>query len=416
MNKGCLIGFGAFLLIATIGLGTYFYQRNTREAEQVETAQPVQADIIKKTVATGAIRPRKEVMIKPQVSGVVDEIYVEEGQLVTKGQRLARIKLVPSEVNINTAKSNVELARLRLQEAQRELERQQGLNRQQLDVEEARARYENARQEEERQRQLYDDGVISQQAYNQFKLDFQLAQAAYENTKVVASNSIRQFETEVSIREQELEAAINNLQLLREGASSNSKQVANIVTSTLDGMVLDLPVEEGTSVIERNNFNEGTSIAIVADMNALIFEGKVDESDVGKLLEGMPLLLTVGAIEDLEFDATLEFISPKGEDEEGTVKFEVRAAVKPTEDVFLRAGYSANADIILDRRKEVLAIQERDVLYEGDTAYVELQVGERQFEKRQVELGLSDGIQVEVLKGLDGKSQIKVQTKSLLGL
>ncbi len=416
MNKGCLIGFGAFLLIATIGLGTYFYQRNTREAEQVETAQPVQADIIKKTVATGAIRPRKEVMIKPQVSGVVDEIYVEEGQLVTKGQRLARIKLVPSEVNINTAKSNVELARLRLQEAQRELERQQGLNRQQLDVEEARARYENARQEEERQRQLYDEGVISQQAYNQFKLDFQLAQAAYENTKVVASNSVRQFETEVSIREQELEAAINNLQLLREGASSNSKQVANIVTSTLDGMVLDLPVEEGTSVIERNNFNEGTSIAIVADMNALIFEGKVDESDVGKLREGMPLLLTVGAIEDLEFDATLEFISPKGEDEEGTVKFEVRAAVKPTEDVFLRAGYSANADIILDRRKEVLAIQERDVLYEGDTAYVELQVGERQFEKRQVELGLSDGIQVEVLKGLDGKSQIKVQTKSVLGL
>lgn len=416
MNKGCLIGFGAFLLIATIGLGTYFYQRNTREAEQVETAQPVQADIIKKTVATGAIRPRKEVMIKPQVSGVVDEIYVEEGELVTKGQRLARIKLVPSEVNINTAKSNVELARLRLQEAQRELERQQGLNRQQLDVEEARARYENARQEEERQRQLYDDGVISQQAYNQFKLDFQLAQAAYENTKVVASNSIRQFETEVSIREQELQAAINNLQLLREGASSNSKQVANIVTSTLDGMVLDLPVEEGTSVIERNNFNEGTSIAIVADMNALIFEGKVDESDVGKLREGMPLLLTVGAIEDLEFDATLEFISPKGEDEEGTVKFEVRAAVKPTEDVFLRAGYSANADIILDRRKEVLAIQERDVLYEGDTAYVELQVGERQFEKRQVELGLSDGIQVEVLKGLDGKSQIKVQTKSALGL
>ena len=305
MNKGCLIGFVAFLLIATIGLGTYFYQRNTREAEQVETAQPVQADIIKKTVATGAIRPRKEVMIKLQVSGVVDEIYVEEGQLVTKGQRLARIKLVPSEVNINTAKSNVELARLRLQEAQRELERQQGLNRQQLDVEEARARYENARQEEERQRQLYDDGVISQQAYNQFKLDFQLAQAAYENTKVVASNSIRQCETEVSMREQELEAAINNLQLLREGASSSSKQVANIVTSTLDGMVLDLPVEEGTSVIERNNFNEGTSIAIVADMNALIFEGKVDESDVGKLREGMPLLLTVGAIEDLEFDATL---------------------------------------------------------------------------------------------------------------
>jgi HlyD family secretion protein len=146
-------------------------------------------------------------------------------------------------------------------------------------------------------------------------------------------------------------------------------------------------------------------------MNALIFEGKVDESDVGKLKEGMPLLLTVGAIDNQSFDATLEFISPKGEDEEGTVKFEVRAAVKPTDDVFLRAGYSANADIILDRRKQVLAIQERDILYESDTTYVEVKTGDRSFEKRQVELGLSDGIKVEVLGGLDGSSEVKVQTK-----
>jgi HlyD family secretion protein len=411
MNRGCLIGFGAFLIIATIGLGIYFYQRNTKEAENYEVVQPEKMDIIKKTVATGAIRPRKEVMVKPQVSGVVDEIYVEEGELVTKGQKLARIKLVPSEVNINTAKSNVELARLRLQEAQRELARQRNLNKQQLDVEEARAGFENAKQEEARQRGLFEEGVISEQDYNRFKLDLELARAAFENAKVVAQNSVKQFETEVDIREQELQAAINNLQLLREGASSNSRQVANIVTSTLDGMVLDIPVEEGTSVIERNNFNEGTSIAIVADMNALIFEGKVDESDVGKLKEGMPLLLTVGAIDNQSFDATLEFISPKGEDEEGTVKFEVRAAVKSTDDVFLRAGYSANADIILDRRKQVLAIQERDILYESDTTYVEVKTGDRSFEKRQVELGLSDGIKVEVLGGLDGSSEVKVQTK-----
>jgi HlyD family secretion protein len=411
MNRGCLIGFGAFLIIATIGLGIYFYQRNTKEAENYEVVQPEKTDIIKKTVATGAIRPRKEVMVKPQVSGVVDEIYVEEGELVTKGQKLARIKLVPSEVNINTAKSNVELARLRLQEAQRELARQRNLNKQQLDVEEARAGFENAKQEEARQRGLFEEGVISEQDYNRFKLDLELARAAFENAKVVAQNSVKQFETEVDIREQELQAAINNLQLLREGASSNSRQVANIVTSTLDGMVLDIPVEEGTSVIERNNFNEGTSIAIVADMNALIFEGKVDESDVGKLKEGMPLLLTVGAIDNQSFDATLEFISPKGEDEEGTVKFEVRAAVKSTDDVFLRAGYSANADIILDRRKQVLAIQERDILYESDTTYVEVKTGDRSFEKRQVELGLSDGIKVEVLGGLDGSSEVKVQTK-----
>ncbi|MEQ8703162.1 MAG: HlyD family efflux transporter periplasmic adaptor subunit [Phaeodactylibacter sp.] len=411
MNRGCLIGFGAFLVVATIGLGIYFYQRNTKEAENYEVVHPEKTDIIKKTVATGAIRPRKEVMVKPQVSGVVDEIYVEEGQLVTKGQKLARIKLVPSEVNINTAKSNVDLARLRLQEAERELARQRNLNKQQLDIEEARASFENAKQEEARQGGLFEEGVISEQDYNRFRLDLELARAAFENAKVVAQNSVKQFETEVDIREQELQAAINNLQLLREGASSNSRQVANIVTSTLDGMVLDIPVEEGTSVIERNNFNEGTSIAIVADMNALIFEGKVDESDVGKLKEGMPLLLTVGAISNHSFEATLEFISPKGEDEEGTVKFEVRAAVKPTDDIFLRAGYSANADIILDRRKQVLAIQERDILYESDTTYVEIKTGDRSFEKREVKLGLSDGIKVEVLSGIDDSNEVKVQTK-----
>jgi len=415
MNRGCLIGLGAFLLVATIGLSIYFYQQNRKAPENYETEQPVVMDITKKTVATGAIRPRKEIQVKPQVSGVVDEIYVEEGQIVKKGQKLARIKLVPSEVNINTAKSNVELARLRLRDAKRELARQKELNQQKLDVEEARASYENAKQEEARQRGLFEEGVISEQEYNRFKLDLQLAEAAFENAKVVAQNSLKQFETEVSIREQELQAAINNLELLREGASRNSKQVANIVTSTLEGMVLELPVEEGSSVIERNNFNEGTSIAVVADMNALVFEGKVDESDVGKLKEGMPLLLTVGAIQNRQFDATLEFISPKGTDEEGTVKFELRAAVKPTEDIFLRAGYSANADIILDKREEVLSIKERDVLFEEDTTYVEVQTGDREFEKKAVQLGLSDGIQVEVLGGLDAESKVKVQTKAQEG-
>lgn len=415
MNRGCLIGLGAFLLVATIGLSIYFYQQNRKAPENYETEQPVVMDIIKKTVATGAIRPRKEIQVKPQVSGVVDEIYVEEGQIVKKGQNLARIKLVPSEVNINTAKSNVELARLRLRDARRELARQKELNQQKLDVEEARASYENAKQEEERQRGLFEEGVISEQEYNRFKLDLQLAEAAFENAKVVAQNSLKQFETEVSIQEQELQAAINNLELLREGASRNSKQVANIVTSTLEGMVLELPVEEGSSVIERNNFNEGTSIAVVADMNALVFEGKVDESDVGKLKEGMPLLLTVGAIQNRQFDATLEFISPKGTDEEGTVKFELRAAVKPVEDIFLRAGYSANADIILDKREEVLSIKERDVLFEEDTTYVEVQTGDREFEKKAVQLGLSDGIQVEVLSGLDAESKVKVQTKAQEG-
>ncbi|MCO6480431.1 MAG: HlyD family efflux transporter periplasmic adaptor subunit [Phaeodactylibacter sp.] len=409
MNKGCLIGLGAFLVIATIGLSIYFYQQNKRAPNNFETEQPVFSDIVKKTVATGAIRPRQEVHIKPQVSGVVDELFVEAGQMVKKGDQLARIKLVPSEVNINNAQSNVELARLRLQEAQRELERQKEVFKKNLDVEEARVNYLNAKQEEERQRQLLEDGVVSQQDYNRFKVDLEIREAALENARIMAANNLKQFETNVDIRRQELDAAINNLQLLREGASRNSRQVANIVTSTLDGMVLDIPVEEGTSVIERNNFNEGTSIAIIANMNNLIFEGKVDEADVGKLREGMPMELTVGAIETDKFDATLEFISPKGEDEEGTVKFEVRAAVKPTKETFLRAGYSANADIILDRRQQVVAIKERDVLFEDDTTYVEIKNGDDEFEKRPVKLGLSDGILVEVVEGVDTTSQVKVQ-------
>ncbi|MCB0580541.1 MAG: HlyD family efflux transporter periplasmic adaptor subunit [Phaeodactylibacter sp.] len=409
MNKGCLIGLGAFLVIATIGLSVYFYNQNKRAPDNFGTEKPVLSDIVKKTVATGAIRPRQEVHIKPQVSGVVDELFVEAGQMVKKGDQLARIKLVPSEVNINNAQSNVELARLRLQEAQRELARQKEVYKKNLDVEEARVNFENARQEEERQRELFEQGVVSQQDYNRFKVDLEIRKAALENARIMASNNIKQFETNVDIRRQELDAAINNLQLLREGASRNSRQVANIVTSTLDGMVLDIPVEEGSSVIERNNFNEGTSIAIVANMNNLIFEGKVDEADVGKLKEGMPMELTVGAIESDRFDATLEFISPKGEDEEGTVKFEVRAAVKPTEETFLRAGYSANADIILDRRRQVVAIKERDVLFEEDTTYVEIRNGNQEFEKRPVKLGLSDGILVEVLEGVDTTSQVKVQ-------
>jgi HlyD family secretion protein len=413
MNRGCLIGLGAFLVLATIGLSVYFYNQNKKAADNFETEKPAVINIIKKAIATGAIRPRKEVQVKPQVSGVVDELYVEEGQQVSKGQRLARIKLVPSEVNINSAQSNVELARLRLKEAQRELARQQSLNQKNLDVEEARANFENARQEEQRQRELKEEGVISEQDYNRFKLDLELSKAAFENASVAAENSLRSFETDVDIRQQELQAAINNLQLLREGASRNSRQVANIVTATLDGMVLDIPVEEGTSVIERNNFNEGTSIAIIADMNELVFEGQVDESDVGKLKEGMPLILTVGAIDNAKFDATLEFISPKGEDEEGTVKFEVRAAVKPSKEVFLRAGYSANADIILEKVDSVLTVKERDVILQGDTAFVEIKTGDRAFEKRQVQLGLSDGINIEVKEGLDSGSDIKVQAKEL---
>lgn len=412
MNKGCLIGVGAFLLIATVGLGIYFYNQSKKTPENFDTEKPVVMDIIKKTVATGAVKPRLEVQIKPQVSGIVEELYVEAGNMIKKGQPIAKIKLIPSEMNVNSAQSNVELSRIRLQDAQRELQRQRDVSKRSLDVEGARVNYENAKREEERQASLFKEGVISEQEYNRFKVDLNLRKAEFENSQIVSGNSIKQLQTNVSIAQQELQAAVNNLQLLREGASRNSKQVANIVVSTIDGMVLDVPVKEGTSVIERNNFNEGTSIAIVADMNSLIFEGKVDEADVGKLREGMPLELTIGAIEDKKFDAALEYIAPKGETEEGTVKFQVRAAIKPNKEIFLRAGYSANADIILDRRKNVVAIKERDVTFEKEKAFIEVKTGDRKFEKKAVKLGLSDGIQVEVLGGVDTTTQVRVMKQS----
>lgn len=407
-NKGCLILAGIFILLLTIGLIYYFVGGSDSGPEKFETTKPEIRNILQKAVATGSIKPRQEINIKPQVSGIVDELYVEAGQLVSKGQKIAKIKLIPSQVNINSAQSNVELANIRLAESKRAMKNQKEISQQNLDTDQAKVALDIALKEEERNRTLLKDGVISDVEYNQFKLDLELKKSVYENTKINSGNVIRQFESEVDIRNQELREAQNNLQLLKEGATRNSKQVSNIIASTVNGMILDVPVEEGSSVIERNNFNEGTSIADIADMGNLIFEGKVDESDVGKLKEGMPLVVTVGAIIDTSFKANLEFISPKGVEEEGTVKFEIKAAlVEIPEDVFLRAGYSANADVILQRKDSVISINERDIIYAGDTTFVELQKGENEFDKKEIELGLSDGMYAEVLTGIDTSTVLK---------
>ena len=417
MNKGCLFVALGFLALSVVGLAYYFYSQSGGGPIEYESTKAEVRTILNKAVATGSIKPRLEVNIKPQVSGVIDELYVEAGQIINKGQKIARIKLIPNEVNINSAQSNVELARIRVREAERELSRQSEVNSNELDVKEAARSLDVAKKEEERNRQLLDDGIISEQDYLQFKLDLDLRQNAYDNAALLSSNTLGQVTAQLDIRKQELEAAENNLQLLREGRTNRSNQVNNVVVSTVDGMVLDVPVEEGSSVIERNNFNEGTNVAVVADMKSLIFEGKVDESDVGKLQEGMELQLTVGAIPEHKFDALLEFISPKGTEEEGIVKFEVKAALKPYgEDVFLRAGYSANGDIIIDKKDDVIAVQERDVVYEGDSVtYVERVIGDQEFERHEVELGLSDGLYVEVASGIDTSTQIKLQLDPTAG-
>jgi len=411
MKKGCLISSILIFVLLSGGLFYYFYTNNKKDPVVYEYVKAQKGDIEIKAVTTGSIKPRKEVNIKPQVSGVIDRLFVEAGDKVSKGQNIARIKLVPSQVNINNALSSVELAKLRYQDAQRELERQRTVSSASLDISQAKSRFENASREEERQKNLFSDGVISEREYQQARLDLQLQKNAYENAKLSSGNTVKQFETEVDIKRQEMNAAINNLQLLREGATQNSSQVSNIIKSTVAGMILEVPVEEGSSVIERNNFNEGTTVASVADMSTLIFEGTVDESDVGKIKQGMPLVLTVGALNENSFNGNLEFISPKGKLEEGSVKFMIRAAIKDDyEDVFLRAGYSANADIILEKKTDLLVVNERDVIYRNDSSFVELVTGDQEFSEQEVDLGISDGIFVEVLGGIDSTNEIKLRS------
>lgn len=343
------------LLAIFVSTLVYLYQKSQEQPVTYETDRPFVADIVKKTVATGAIVPRREVALKSRVPGVVDKIYFEEGDLVEVGDLVARIRLIPDMVALNTADAALKAARINRENAERDLRRHEDLFQRQM---------------------------ISDFEYNRYLLEFKLVN-------------------------QQLEAAQSNLELIREGAARRTGNVSNEVKSTVTGMVLDIPVKEGTFIIESNTFNEGTTIATVADMNEMVFEGKVDESEVGRVAVGMPLVLSVGAIETETFEATLEFISPKGERDQGAVKFDIRAAIKLREGSFLRAGYSATADIVLERRDQVLAIREGNLIFERDQTYVEVETGQQIFERRQVQTGLSDGINIEIVGGLSENESLK---------
>jgi len=356
MKKFFKILFVVVLIGAFIGTIVFLYKKSQSKSIVYGTKQPLVTNIVRKTVATGSVVPRKEIEIKPQVSGIIKELYVEPGVRVKEGDLLAKVKIIPNMVNLNDAQARVKRAKLSLKDA--------------------RLVYE-------RQKTIFEQGVIPE-------ADFQKYQIEFENAK------------------QELEAAENHLQLIKEGATKASGESSNtLIRSTIDGMILDVPVEEGNSVIEANNFNDGTTIATVADMGEMVFEGKVDESEVGKLHEGMDLLLTIGAIQGTTFPAMLEYISPKGIEENGAIQFEIKADVKLVDDKFIRAGYSASADIVLERRDSVLAIPEALLQFDGDTAYVEVETEPQLFEKRFVELGISDGINVQVLEGIVKEDKIK---------
>ena len=345
------------LLFVAAFLGTigFLYNKSQEPPVIFETDQPFFTDIVRKTVATGSIVPRREVALKSQVPGVVEKLYFEEGDAVNLSELVAKIRLIPDMVRLNDAEAALEAARINHEDGERELRRRE---------------------------ELIADELISEFELNQYKLEFRRVT-------------------------QQLEAAENNVELIREGSAKRSGNVSNQVESTVEGMILDIPVKEGTFIIESNMFNEGTTIATVADMSEMIFEGRVDESEVGRIAVGMDLILSVGAIESEQFDAELEFISPKGEDDRGAVKFDIRAAITLKESSFLRAGYSATADIVLEKRDQVMAIREGNLIFEDGRTFVDLMVEEQQFERREVQTGLSDGINIEILDGLSEGDKIK---------
>jgi HlyD family secretion protein len=345
----------AVIALVFVGTFVFLYQKSKGETVIYKVDAPVPTTIIKKTVAVGKVIPRREIEVKAQVSGVVEKLYVEPGQVVKKGQVLARIALRPNALNVNQAEAQLQSARINLQNQAKDIERY---------------------------RKLAAEGVISQSQFNQYM-------------------------TTYDVQKEAVNSAENGLTLLRTGSTRSSGLVSNMIPATIDGTILDLPNKEGSFIIESSTFQSGTSLATLADMNDMIFEGLVDESEVGKLKQGMELVLNVGALQGKPFKASLEYIAPKGVTDQGTIKFTIRAAVVLDKELYLRSNYSANADIVLDKRENVLAINEGNLILEDGRSFVEVETGPQKFEKREIKTGLSDGINIEVVSGLSAGDKIK---------
>ncbi|MBT8255260.1 MAG: efflux RND transporter periplasmic adaptor subunit, partial [Bacteroidia bacterium] len=338
-----------------------------------ETESPTTESIVKKTVATGSIVPKEEVLIKPNISGIIDEIFVEAGDVIKSGDLIARVKVVPNINSLSSAKNSINSARTELETARLALESERSIYR--------------------RQKELFEKGVISANEFDNAQLAFDQAQQRFNREKVNLSGAQQTYD------------------IVKTGSSRGLGATANTeIRATVSGMVLDVPVKVGNQVIEANNFNDGTTIATLADVDKMIFEGKVDESEVGKIVENLPLEITVGAIENKKFDAILDYIAPKGVEENGAIQFEIKGTLSKKDTTFIRAGLSANASIILARADSVLALKEGLVQYDPKTKkpFVEIEVGDQQFERKDVVLGISDGIIVEIKNGLNKGDKVKI--------
>lgn len=348
-------------IIALIFIGTFvfLYVKSLPQPVAYSEFTPKIADIRKTTVVTGKIEPRNEVAIKPQISGIISELLKEAGNTVKEGEVIAKVKVIPDMGQLSSAQSRLRLAN--------------------INVKQARTDYE-------REKVLYDKGLVSADEYDK------IAQA-YRQAK------------------EEVAAAEDNLQVVRDGVSkSNASASSTLVRSTITGVILDIPVKVGNSVILSNTFNDGTTIASVADMNDLIFRGNIDETEVGRLVTGMPMKLSIGALQDKTFEASLEYISPKAVDNNGANQFEIKAAVSVPEGNKIRSGYSANAEIVLASAKNVLTVPESAIEFSGSDTFVYIVKGsgeDKTYERRKVTTGLSDGVNIQIKSGLSAKDRVR---------
>ena len=352
---GKVLVFMAFVLVL-VAIFVFLYMQTKPEEILYEKVSPVVKDIVKMTVVTGKIVPRDEINVKPQISGIITEVFKEPGESVKEGEVIAKVKVIPEMSSLSSAQSRVRLSEINLNQAQINLDREQ---------------------------ELFDKLLISREEYEKVLQARDQAKAEYD-------------------------AAVDALEVIRDGvSSSNASSSSTLIRSTISGLVLDVPVKVGNSVILSNTFNDGTTIAVVADMNDLIFDGKIDETEVGRLKEGMPVTITVGALKDLSFEAVLEYISPKANENNGTNEFQIKAAVTVPSDVKMRSGYSANATIVLERAEGVLTIPESTLEFAGDTVYVNVLGDDDEYHRRDISTGISNGIDIEVKSGITKDDVLK---------
>ena len=359
MKKYSKLMIAAIIALIFIGTFVFLWQKSQPKEIVYNEFTPKVENIQKTTIITGKIEPRNEVNVKPQISGIITHLYKEPGQYVQQGEVIAKVKVIPDMGQLSSAEMRVRLADINLKQAETDFQREEN---------------------------LYQQKLVSADEYDKVRLA--LSQA-----------------------KQEKAAAVDALQVVRDGVSkSNASASSTLIRSTISGVILDVPVKVGNSVILSNTFNDGTTIASVANMNDLIFRGNIDETEVGQLVSGMPMKITIGALQDLKFDAALEYVSPKAVESNGANQFEIKAAVRLSEGGKIRSGYSANAEIVLASAEKALSIPESAIEFSGDSTFVYVVKGsgkEKTYERKQVTTGLSDGVNIEIKKGLTVKDIVR---------